>query len=82
MDQISRKKNEIISKKKKEEEKCTSMWKLNSILQLLDQTVSHRRTFKNDFNQMKARMQTQGSKTHAMQQNSVQGKYIATCTHI
>ena len=48
----------LLAKKKKEEEKCTSMWKLNYTLkQLLDQTVSHRGTFKNDFNQMKARMQ-------------------------
>lgn len=31
---------------------------------------------------MKARMQTQGSKTHGMQRNSVQGEYIATYTYI
>lgn len=61
-----------------------------TLKQLLDQTVNqgnstgeqYRGTFKNDFNQMKASMQTQGSKTHGMQRNSVQGEYIATYTYI
>ena len=47
----------LLAKKKKKKKKNAQVCGNYTLKQLLDQTVSHRGTFKNDFNQMKARMQ-------------------------